>query len=434
MSRQPVLLLLTGLLCFPEVSFSLDAREVFKAAESGIVSVLAADAKGEKSRLGSGILVSPMDVVTSCVVVDSAADIVVTQASALRIAKLRYFDKERDLCQLQMDSPLPSAKPVSIARSPAPLAIGQDLFAISSPKGMDRALNRVMISAFQERPGLEGKLIVLETPVSPASIGGGIFDQESRLTGMLTPLFKQGDSAQIVVPAEWIGDLARRNPDRLLAVAAPKERATTATTPAAERTDPAAAWMPRSGDRWKYKMTYGKQDVGTVSVEIVDVRAKTVTERVTHDRMKGFVKERLVEMGFDPARFQPVVSLPGGYQLMDLAPYADPETGFKSGQTWKDVRGDFAPQGGSNTKVANSKVTVFAIETVRVPAGSFKAWKVESISESMYYLGLTFVAKCTYWYAPEMKRTVKMNIYMKASADTASSNETYELVSFEPGK
>jgi hypothetical protein len=71
---------------------------------------------------------------------------------------------------------------------------------------------------------------------------------------------------------------------------------------------------------------------------------------------------------------------------------------------------------------------------VRVPAGEFKAWKIETTSESIYAVNHFFEAKCTYWYAPEVKRTVKMNLYMKTQTDAYSSNETYELVSFEQGK
>ena len=52
----------------------------------------------------------------------------------------------------------------------------------------------------------------------------------------------------------------------------------------------------------------------------------------------------------------------------------------------------------------------------------------------MYAVNFNAVVKCTYWYAPEVKRTVKMNLYMKASTDAYTNNETYELVSFEQGK
>jgi hypothetical protein len=85
--------------------------------------------------------------------------------------------------------------------------------------------------------------------------------------------------------------------------------------------------------------------------------------------------------------------------------------------------GEFAPQGGANTQSVKSEVRVAGMESVRVLAGQFKAWKIETTSESMYAVGFNAVIKCTYWYAPEVKRTVKMNLYMKASTDAYTSNE-----------
>jgi hypothetical protein len=146
------------------------------------------------------------------------------------------------------------------------------------------------------------------------------------------------------------------------------------------------------------------------------------------------MKERNIEVGFNPTRFQPIAALPGGYQLTDQAPYAEPDTSFKAGQMWSEVAGDFAPQGGANTQSAKSEVRVAGLESVRVPAGQFKAWKIETTSERMFAVGQFFVEKCTYWYAPEVNRTVKMNLYFKAPTDAISSNEMYELASFEQGK
>jgi hypothetical protein len=169
-------------------------------------------------------------------------------------------------------------------------------------------------------------------------------------------------------------------------------------------------------------------------VEIIAVRQAIATERITYDRSKGFVKERTVETGFHPQKFQALAALPGGYQLLELSPYIDPDLEFKAGQKWKDVSGDFAPQGGSSSHTEISTVSITARETVRVPAGEFKTWKIESVSESFYHGNHFFVAKCTFWYAQEIKRAVKMMLFYKSPADNYSSIQTFELQSFEQGK
>jgi S1-C subfamily serine protease len=434
MFRPVVSVFFAVVLFVPRASVALDTRDIFKSAEPSVVVVLASDAKGEKNSLGSGVLIAPLDIVTSCKVVEGLDDIVVTQGSTLRKGVLRYKDSERDLCQLHFEDPLPSGKP-AVVTAASTVEIGQEVFVISSPRGMDRTLNRAMVSGLQEMSGTNVRLMSMDKPFATDSVGGGVFDQEARLVGVITPQFKQAGSASHAIPATWIADLAQRSPDRLR----DGDRAKTSDVPAATAqaaltADPHPAWMPKTGDFWKYRVTFGRREVGTVKVEIVEMRERSARERVTYDQSKGYLKERDVEVGFNPTRFQPIAALPGGYQLTDLSPYAEPDTPFKVGQKWSDVTGDFAPQGGSNTQSAKSEVWVAGLESVRVPAGQFKAWKIETTSERMYAVNFNAVVKCTYWYAPEVKRTVKMNLHMKASTDAYTNNETYELVSFEQGK
>jgi hypothetical protein len=398
-----------------------------------VVVVLAADAKGEKNNLGSGVLVSPTEIVTSCKVIEAAADIVITQGSALRKATLRFRDAERDLCQLHIDEPLPSGVPLSKPAATTEAEAGQELYAIGSPRGTERTINRTMVSGMRDVPGSNVRLIQIDALLPGGMTGGGIFDQDAKLVGIIVAQFRQVENSSYAAPSRWIADLANRSVDQIAAGAALPQPAQVSTQSSAH-VDPLAASFPRAGDFWKYRITFGRREVGTVKVEIVEMRGKFARERVTYDQSKGYMRERNIEVGFNPTRFQPIAVLPGGYQLTDLAPYAEPDTPFKAGQRWRNVAGEFAPQGGSNTQSAMSEVWVAGMESVRVPAGQFKAWKIETTSERLYAVNSFAVVKCTYWYAPEVKRTVKMNLHIKSSTDAYSSNEAYELVSFEQGK
>src|SRR4051812_3671033 len=226
MFRQLAVSLFTVLSLFPRFSSALDTREIYKAAESSVVVVLASDTKGEKNNQGSGILIAPQDIVTSCKLVEGLTDFVVTQGSALRKAALRYKDSERDLCQLHIDDPLSAGKPAMIASSTA-VEIGQDVFVISSPRGLERTLARAMVSGLQDMSGTNARLMSIDTPIASGSIGGGVFDQEARLVGLVTPQFKQADSVSHAIPVAWIADLAQRSRDVLLGAA------TSPATPAA---------------------------------------------------------------------------------------------------------------------------------------------------------------------------------------------------------
>jgi serine protease Do len=424
MFRGGLIWVIGTLLLYSSAGFALEANEVFKRADPSIVVVATSDKDG-KERFGSGVIIAAREVITNCHVIKDASAINVKQGNVQRVARLHFQDTARDLCQVQLDDTFPAGKPISGVVLSVNLEVGQQVFAIGSPRGLERTLSRGIVSALR---GVKdgAKLIQTDAAVTHGSSGGGLFDSEARLVGIITFGVEEGN-LNFAVPADWIQDITRRNPDKLVDV--PGRSQGGARVPADKEND----GFLRPGDRWKYRVLLGKQRVGATTVEIIEANGKLAHERITYDGSKGFVRERSVEATFNPARFQTPVMLPGGYQLAELSPYADPATQFTIGQRWSDVTGAFAPQGGSMQSV-NSTVAVVATETVNVPAGAFKAWRIESTSEDLYAVGQFFLAKCTYWYAPEMKRTVKMILYYKARLDAISSVETYELESFEQGK
>jgi len=188
------------------------------------------------------------------------------------------------------------------------------------------------------------------------------------------------------------------------------------------------------GDRWKYKFTDRGRDVGSVTVEIMESSGRRVRERFTREGYKGFIAERDVEVVFSPSRFLAPIALPGGYLLTEIAPYLPPGTELKAGQLWDDVPGIFfMPASGKKTLV--SQVRVVKQETVRVPAGAFASWRIETESEEdSSGQGAHDKVKCTFWYSPEMKRTIKITIDTIANIQVRSGSEAYELASFDPGK
>jgi serine protease Do len=393
------------------------------------VVIVAEGPRRADDALGSGVIVEALDIVTSCHIVGNAVRITVKQGSVQRSAKLRYQDAARDLCQIRLDDAFPSGKPISGLVLSKDLEVGQQVFAIGSPRGLEHTISRGIVSALREMKEEAGSLIQTDAAISPGSSGGGLFDADARLIGIVTFQFKDAQNLNFAVPADWVQELSKRNRDRF------GDRSQSKVTDGSGERAAADALMPllHPGDFWKYRITFGRREAGTVKVEIVEVRGKSARERVTYDQSKGYMSERNIEVGFNPTRFPPVAVLPGGYQLTELAPYAFADTSFSVGQKWNDIPGEFAPQGSSKQTV-QSEVQVVAREKVRVPAGEFTAWKIESISERMFVSGPTFVVKCTFWYAPEMSRTVKMNFFSKSSTDSLSGNETYELTSFETAK
>jgi hypothetical protein len=418
-------------LLLPGLCFSLEPQEIFKTAEPSIVVVLAADAKGEKNTLGSGVLVSPLDVVTGCRVVGAAADIVVAQGSTLRKATLQFRDTERGLCQLHLADPLPAGIPAAVPAA-ASVATGQEIYVVGSPRGMERTIMRAMISGVRDTSGSTIRLMEVDAVPADGAVGAGAFDRAGQLVGIALGKFKAGDSASYVVPAAWIAELPMRSTDlRMVAAVAQSQMPGAAPAPAAAEANSGPA--PRVGDRWKYRLIDGKRAVGTVIIDAVEVRGKTVRERITREDEKSFRMERTVDAEFNPVRFQEIVSLPGGYQLSEISPYASPDQGPKAGQRWNDIPVSFLLVWYGKKKFL-MQARVVRQENIRVPAGSFNAMLMEAVVKEN--LGSSVVTiTCKYWYAPEMKRAVKMSLQMEYTVGAVNSAaEIYELVAFEPAK
>jgi S1-C subfamily serine protease len=154
------LVILAGLACaLPRAALALEASEIFKLAEPSVVVVLASNAKGDRNVQTSGVLIAALDVLTSCKGVADSADIVVTQGGALRPAALRHADLGRDLCQLRLREPLPAAR-IAQSDTSIPLPrIGDDVYLVSAPYGLDRTFSRVMLSGLREVPGSSARLL-----------------------------------------------------------------------------------------------------------------------------------------------------------------------------------------------------------------------------------------------------------------------------------
>src|SRR5262245_14282593 len=115
-----------------------------------------------------------------------------------------------------------------------------------------------------------------------------------------------------------------------------------------------ASWL-KVGERWKYRLSTRGRVLSHVTVEIQDANGDNVKERITVDEFKSYLAQRDMDAAFNPIRFQPAVTLPGGYRLAELAPYLPTGTELKLGQSWQDLTGEVDLSGhgrGTFTSVA----------------------------------------------------------------------------------
>jgi S1-C subfamily serine protease len=175
------------------------ASEVFALASHSVVVVMADKAIQLKTQ-GSGVALSGQRVATNCHVVERAVWIVVHDSGGKSLpARLLHTDEDRDVCILGVSGL--KAAPALLGNS-ASLRIGDPIYAIGTPRGLDLILSEGIISSFRGQ-GTD-KLIQITAPISPGSSGGGLFDAEGQLIGLPTFMLRESQQLNFAVPVEWV--------------------------------------------------------------------------------------------------------------------------------------------------------------------------------------------------------------------------------------
>lgn len=171
--------------------------------------------------------------------------------------------------------------------------------------------------------------------------------------------------------------------------------------------------LPMVGNRWTYRYTdlYGKSETYTVTVTassaagITDeIRAGKIRHAASFEEGLALVHRKL-----------------GSLQLREVSPYL-PIFGLKETPAWKEVE-VFEGKEPFKARLAGA-------ESVKVPAGTFEAQKVV-IEGNEYGRIQTQVFRpytITAWYAPAVRRVVKMTFVGAPAGLFPAEQETIELI------
>jgi tetratricopeptide (TPR) repeat protein len=187
-------------------TWSKTPGQIYEHAAKSTVVVRNIDSSGKVKSIGSGVVLQDMSVVTNCHVVKGASQLNVRIRDKEHAAKVRYSDWDRDVCSLSV--PGLSASAV-ILGSTKTLKIGAKVYAIGAPKGLELSLSDGIVSSLREVAG--GHYIQTTAPISPGSSGGGLFDENGMLVGLITFYLTEGQNLNFAVPVEWVKELAKRS-------------------------------------------------------------------------------------------------------------------------------------------------------------------------------------------------------------------------------
>ena len=163
------------------ISGSPNIKDAIQLASPSVVQV-----RSPNGGQGSGVVVQPRGlIVTNAHVIQGASQAEVRTAVGTSIeASVVASDPAQDLAVLK---PVASAGPGSVlADETNTLSVGDEVFAIGSPFGLQNTVTSGIVSALRTRGGRP--LIQFDASVNPGNSGGGLFDLSGRLIGIPTSI------------------------------------------------------------------------------------------------------------------------------------------------------------------------------------------------------------------------------------------------------
>lgn len=149
--------------------------------------------------IGSGVTVAPEVVVTNCHVTRDATAIRVSGAGRAWQVTGEDADGTRDICLLHV----PGWNGPAVALSERePLQIGEPVAAIGFTGGTGRSLQFGEVRALHVFDG--GAIIETSAAFTSGASGGGLFDAQGALVGLLTFRSLENGSAFYALPVAWV--------------------------------------------------------------------------------------------------------------------------------------------------------------------------------------------------------------------------------------
>lgn len=192
---------------------ALSPEDLFAKASASVVRVNVLNGN-QGVAMGSGVVLGSGTVITNCHVARAGTRLKVLQGNDSWDASVDVADERHDLCRLSVPG---LNAPGVVMGSVNQLRVGQKVYAIGSPKGLDMTLSDGLVSSLRQTP--EGALIQTSAPISPGSSGGGLFTEEGLLVGIVTFQMASGQNLNFALPVDWV--LRMGNSSRAEAAKAP---------------------------------------------------------------------------------------------------------------------------------------------------------------------------------------------------------------------
>jgi len=191
------------LAAFADAGVPLEGPALFKLLAPSVFKIVVnrSDAIAE----GSAVAISKTQLITNCHVLQNGQKITVLQGKQEMPASISAADPASDRCVLTVAAA--NFTPVHGLRAQSSLQVGETLYTLGSPNGLELTLSNGILSGVRDEDG--ETYVQTSAPISPGSSGGGLFDARGNLVGITTAVLvgheHLNQSLNFAIPAESFG-------------------------------------------------------------------------------------------------------------------------------------------------------------------------------------------------------------------------------------
>ena len=151
-----------------------------------------------QSKQGSGVIVGEDGTFVTCFHVIADADYINVKAqdgSVYPVNGFKYINPLSDVAILTLDAPFAKFVPININNND--VQVGEKVYTISSPHGLQFSFSDGMVNQYTD------DYIQFSAPVSSGSSGGALLDANGHLIGIITSLLKQSQNINFALPNKF---------------------------------------------------------------------------------------------------------------------------------------------------------------------------------------------------------------------------------------
>jgi tetratricopeptide (TPR) repeat protein len=181
-----------------------DLPAIIRRVEPSIVVILTYNQRGQLLGQGTGFFVSKGgDVITNHHVLQEAAraEVRTNDGNTYAVRKILGDDKAGDLVRISVDIPPDVARPLPVSLSLP--QVGERIFVMGTPLGLEKTVSDGIVSALREIPGF-GTIVQVTAPISPGSSGSPVVNMQGEVVGVATFFVVAGQNLNFAIPSDRI--------------------------------------------------------------------------------------------------------------------------------------------------------------------------------------------------------------------------------------